>query len=76
MKKYILQEIQRLKKRVAQESDIPFRITKENSDILGDYLFSSFNDAIDKSYFPTALKQANITPVFETGERYSKDTDP
>ena len=48
----------------------------ENSDIFGDYLFSSFNDSIDKSDFPTALKQANITPVFEIGERYSKDTDP
>ena len=76
MKKYILEEIQKLKKRAAQESDIPFKIIKENSHIFGDYLLSSFNDAIDKSYFPTALKQANITLVFETGERYSKDTDP
>ena len=49
---------------MVQESDIPFRIIKEKSNI-----FSSFNDAIDKSYFPT-------TPVFEIGERYSKDTDP
>ena len=76
MKKYILEGIQNLKKRATQASDIPFKIIKENSDIFGDYLLSSFNDAIDKSYFPTALKQANITLVFETGERYSKDTDP
>ena len=54
---------------MSQESDIPFRIIKENSDIFGDYLFSSFNDAIDKSYFST-------TPVLEIGERYSKDTYP
>ena len=48
-KKDILEEIQRL----GQESDIPSRIIKENSDIFGEYLLSSFNDAIDKSYFPT-----------------------
>ena len=41
--------------------------------MFGEYLLSSFKDAIDKSYFPTALKQANITPVFKTGEKYSKD---
>ena len=58
---------------MAQESDIPSRIIKENSDIFGEYLLSSFNDAIDKSYFPTVLKLANITPVFKIGERYSKD---
>ena len=56
MKKDILDEIQRLKKRAAQESDIPSRIIKENSDIFCEYLLSSFNDEIDKSYFPTALK--------------------
>ena len=49
---------------------------KENSDVFGDYLLSNFNDAIDKSYFPIALKQANIAPVFKTTERHLKDTDP
>ena len=70
----MLEEIQRLGiKKAAQESDIPSRIIKENSDTFGEYLLSSFNDTIDKSYFPTALNQANITPVFKTGETYSKD---
>ena len=78
-KKYILEEIQRLGiKKVAQESDIPSRIIKENSDIFGKFLLSGFDDAIKKSYFPTVLKQANITLVFKTGERYSEKiiTDP
>ena len=35
------------------------RLIRENSDIFGDYLLSSFNDALDKRYFPTTLKQAN-----------------
>ena len=74
-KNYITGNIE-TQKRAAQESDIPSRIIKENSDIFGDYLLSSFNDAIDKSYFPTALKQSNTSPVFRTGERYLKDTDP
>ena len=51
----------------------PSRIIKEVSDIFGECLLSSFNDAIDQSYFPTALKQANIIPAFKTRERNSKD---
>ena len=73
VKKYI-EEIQRLdRKKAAQESDILSRIIMENSDIFCEYLLSGFIDAIDKSLFPKALKQANVTPVFKTGERYSKD---
>ena len=65
-------------KKVAQESDIPSRIIKENSDIFGKFLPSSFDDAIKKSYFPTVLNQADITLVFKIGERYSEKiiTDP
>ena len=51
----------------------PSRIIKEVSDIFGECLLSSFNDAIDQSYFPAALKQANIIPAFKTRERNSKD---
>ena len=53
---------------MAQESDIPSRIIKENSDVFVEYLLSGFNGVIDKSYFPTALKHVNITLVFKTGE--------
>ena len=42
---------------MTQESDSPSKIAKENSDIFGEYVLSSFNDAIDKSYFRTTLKQ-------------------
>ena len=58
---------------MAQESDIPSRIIKENSDVFVEYLLSGFNGVIDKSYFPTALKHVNITLVFKTGEWFSKD---
>ena len=61
---------------MTQESDILSRIIKENSDVFGDYLLSNFNDAINKSYFPITLKQANIAPVFKTTDRHLKDTGP
>ena len=42
-KKDILEDIQKLDIKIAaQESDIPFRIIKKNSDIFGDYLFTYY----------------------------------
>ena len=49
---------------MALEPNISSRIIKVISEIIGDL----FIDAIDR-HFPTALKQANITPVFKKGER-------
>ena len=69
-KKDKLEEIQRLEiKQGLRNLDIPYRIIKENEDIFGEYLLSSLDNAIDKSFFPTAPKQVNITPAFKTGER-------
>ena len=72
-KKEILEEIQRLdiKKRLRNRI-FPLELLKKTQTYSVSTL-SSLNDAIDKSYFPTALKQANVTAVFKTGERYSKD---
>ena len=53
----------------------PSELLKKTQDIFGDYLLSSFIDANDKFYFPITLTQADITPVCETGERYSKDIE-
>ena len=57
-RKYILEEIQRLEiKKRLNNKDIPSRSIK---DIFGDNLLLS-------------PKQANITPVFKRGEKYSKN---
>ena len=56
-----------------QDTDIPFKIIKENADIFVSFLHSSFNTSVTNSEFPSVLKQANITPVFKKGERYLKD---
>ena len=59
--------------RACQGTDIPSKIVKENADIFASFLHSSFNTSVTNSEFPSVLKQANITPVFKKGERYSKN---
>ena len=59
--------------KACQDSDIPSRIIKENSDIFTDIFHSSFNNSIYQSEFPSILKLANITPVFKKGGRNSKE---
>ena len=59
--------------KACQDTDIPSKIIKENADIFASFLHSSFNTSVTNSEFPSVLKQANITPVFKKGERYSKD---
>ena len=59
--------------KACQGTDIPSKIIKENADIFASFLHSSFNTSVTNSDFPSVLKQANITPVFKKGERYSKD---
>ena len=45
---------------------------QENADIFADILFASCNDSVEKSNFPSSLKEANITPVFKKGDIISK----
>ena len=41
--------------------------------IFANVLVSNFNDSIEKSNFPSILKNATITPVIKKGDRNSKD---
>ena len=59
-KRYIRQDTKTGYKKAAQEPDISSRIIKKLRHVFGDFLLSSFNDAIDKSYFATALKQLSF----------------
>ena len=59
--------------KACQDTDVPSKIIKENTDIIASFLHSSFNTPVTNSEFPSVLKQANITPVFKKGERYSTD---
>ena len=70
----VKKEIRKLDPRKAtQNTDIPVRILKQNSDIFGNYICDFFNECVDKGVFPSILKNANITPVFKKGFRGSKD---
>ena len=69
----ILHEIKQLDTRKAcQDTDVPSKIIKMNSDIFADFLYQNFNDTIATSVFPQNLKNANITPVFKKGDRNSE----
>ena len=60
--------------KACQDSDIPTKITRENADIFADMtLLASFNDSVEKSNFPSTLKNTNKTLVFKKGGRNSKD---
>ena len=52
-----------------QNTDIPVRILKQNSDIFGNYVCDFFNECVDKGVFLSILKNYNITPVFKKGFR-------
>ena len=57
----ILREILKLEtSKACQDTDIPTKITKENADIFADISYASFNDSVEKSNFPSSLKNACI----------------
>ena len=64
-RKKIFNELQKLKsKKACQGSDIPVKIIKENIDIITNFIYNNFNNSLFSSYFPSNLKNADITPVF------------
>ena len=70
----IMKEINNLKtNKATQNTDIPTKLIKENSDIFADFIFENLNDCIAKSLFPSSLKNAIITPVHKKGTKTSKD---
>ena len=73
-KEEILKDILNLDtSKACQNTDVPTKIVKENADIFADFLHKSFNEFVKKSEFPSALKLANITPVFKKRERECKN---
>ena len=61
----IFNELQKLKsKKACQESDIPVKIIKESIGIFTDLIYNNFNNSLCSSYFPSNLKNTDITPIF------------
>ena len=72
-KEDILKEIKNCKaNKATQNTDIPTKLIKENSDIFADFIFENLNDSISQSVFPSALKLANITPVHKKDSKSKK----
>ena len=70
-----MKEIEKLSnKKAKQNTDIPVKRVKQNADIFQSYISHFFNVYVDKGMFPSALKHADITPVFKKGYRSSKET--
>ena len=63
-RKKIINELQKLKiKKACQGSDIPVKIIKKNIDMITDFIYNNFKNSLFTSYFPSNLKNADITPV-------------
>ena len=69
-KKTVLNEIKKLKlSKAVQDSDIPVKILKENSDFFAEYIYLRFNEAVDSSKFADFFKYPDITASFKQGLR-------
>ena len=65
-RKKIINKLQKLKsKKACQGSDIPVKIIKENIEIITDFTYNNFNNLLLSSYFPSGLKNADITLAFK-----------
>ena len=48
-----------------QESDIPVKLIKENSDLFAEIICKYFNESLENSKCPDCMKLANVIPVFK-----------
>ena len=70
----ILKELNNLNiNEATQNTNIPTKIIKENSDIFGDFIFSNLNCCINTSSYPSLLKRADITPVHKKDSKSAKN---
>ena len=59
--------------KATQQSDIPNKILKQNSNHFADYFYENINQCISKSIFPSDLKLVDVTPVYTKKSKNSKD---
>ena len=70
----IMKELNNLDKNKAiQNTDIPAKLIKENSDIFANFILENLNNCISHSIFPPSMKNAIITPVHKKASKTSKD---
>ena len=75
-KEHFLEEIQMLNSsKAVQESFIPIKLIKGNSDLFAWIIYKYLIDSLEKGKFPDCLKLSIVTPVFEKGGSTSKNND-
>ena len=52
-------------KKVSQDTGIPTRILKENSDLFAQCFLKNYNEVITTSTFPNILKHATVRPIYK-----------
>ena len=59
--------------KACQESDLPTKIIKANSDIFTEVIHKELNRGLEVDNFLCTLKLANVTPIYKKGNRSEKD---
>ena len=73
-KEEIFKELNNLNiNKATQNTDIPTKIIKENSDTFRDFIFSNLNSCINTSSYPSLVKRADITPVHKKNSKSAKN---
>ena len=60
-------------KKTTAENDIPAKTLIQTSNIVSSYLTQIYNDSIESSNFPSALKEADVSPIYKKDERTKKE---
>ena len=60
------------RKKASQATDILVKIIKENKDVMSFYVFHNFNNGLSSCSFPSALKYADVRPVFKKDDKTDK----
>ena len=60
-------------KKASQATDITIKTITENKDLVSLYVFPNFNNLLSSSSFPTALKHADVWPMFKKDNRTDKE---
>ena len=58
--------------KACQESDLPTKIIKANSDIFTEVIHKEPSRGLEVGNFPCTMKLANVTPVYKKGSRSEK----
>ena len=69
-----LKELEKLDpKKTSQMNDILVKVIKENKDIVAFFIHHNFGNSLSSSTFPTALKYADVKPVFKKDGKSNKE---